>query len=78
MGLMLNKKASGMRIAQAITLSGFTFSQIAEKMGVSKRTIRRWIQGECSPSIDNLLYLADLTEVPVGYMLPVIRGIPNE
>lgn len=78
MRLMLNKKASGTRIALAIKQSGFTCAQIAEKMGTSRATVRRWIKGEYTPSVDNLLYLADLTEVPVGYLLPVIRGIPNE
>lgn len=48
---------------------GLSQLALSEKLNVSRQAISRWETGAAYPSTDNLALLAELYEVPVGYLL---------
>lgn len=49
--------------------AGFTQEQLAEKIGVARRTVSRWETGNNTPDLDILMELADLYEVDLREIL---------
>ncbi|MBQ7059712.1 MAG: helix-turn-helix transcriptional regulator [Firmicutes bacterium] len=49
--------------------NGYTQEQLAEKVGVSRRTVSRWETGSNMPDLDILIDLSDLYEVPLRELL---------
>lgn len=49
--------------------NGFTQEQLAERMGVSRRTISRWETGSNMPDMDMLMELSDLYTVDLREIL---------
>ena len=48
---------------------GLTQEQLAEQMGVARRTVSRWETGSNMPDLDILVELSDLYEVDLGEIL---------
>ena len=48
---------------------GFTQEQLAEKIGVARRTVSRWETGSNMPDLDVLMELSDLYEVDLREIL---------
>lgn len=51
-----------------------TQESAAEKMGIHRVTIARWVTGSMEPRIEQLIVLADLFNVSTDYLL---KGIPQ-
>lgn len=49
--------------------NGFTQEQLAEKMGVARRTVSRWETGSNMPDLDVLLELSDLYAIDLREIL---------
>lgn len=61
------------RISEKITQSrkslGLTQEGLAEQVGVSPQAVSKWENGKSLPDLDNLLYLAELLNIPYGQLL---------
>ena len=56
---------------------GFTQEQLAEKIGVARRTVSRWETGSNMPDLDILMELSDLYEVDLREILSGERTEKN-
>ena len=45
--------------------------ELAELLGVSARTIRRWFSGEDTPSTDSIVKIGKLLNIPLEYLLGI-------
>ena len=50
-------------IAEAISHSGMTQSEIARKIGVSQQTISHYVKGDKMPALDTFALLCEVLEV---------------
>ena len=57
---------------------GLTQEQLAEKMGVARRTVSRWETGNNMPDLDLLIELSDLYDVGLRELLDEGRKIKEE
>ena len=57
------------RIRQLRKERGLKTTKIAESLGVSYQTLYRYETGECDPSIQMLIKLADFFDVPIDYLV---------
>lgn len=55
-------------LASARVNAGYTQSDIAEKMHVSKRTIVNWEKGKNKPSSASLQILSQIYNTPIDYI----------
>jgi len=58
-------KALGNNINKAIIGSNYKQIEIAEKLGVTRSTISRWVKGDRIPTASNLIKLAKLLKIDV-------------
>jgi transcriptional regulator with XRE-family HTH domain len=61
----MNQKKTGLFLKQLRKAQNMTQEQVAEKIGVSSRTISRWETGEYMPDISILVDIAEMYEVDV-------------
>lgn len=62
--------ALGRQIRTARKEAGFSNAeQLAVPLGVGVRTVQRWEQGKSTPSIVQLLKIAELTKRPLAFFL---------
>jgi transcriptional regulator with XRE-family HTH domain len=61
-GAMLNKRIHDLRVAQG-------YSQVAQRLGVSKQAVSNWENDNIQPSIEMLIRLAELFSVSTDYLL---------
>ena len=47
----------------------YSQEELAEKLNVTRQAISRWENGKAVPDIDNLLFLSELYDVPLDYLL---------
>lgn len=59
----------GNRLRQARKKKGFTQEYVAEKIGVTYQTISNYERDERDPDTETLTKLANLLEVPVGWLV---------
>ena len=57
------------RIAEAITQSGMSQSEIAEKLGVCHQAVSAYMTGRNMPALDTLANLCKLLDVDANYIL---------
>lgn len=55
------------RVKQALSELGGTQEQLADTLGVSKRIISYWVNGQRTPGLDKLELLSELTERPLSW-----------
>lgn len=61
----INPEKTGQRIKELRKQSGFTVSQIAEMLETSEVAVYKWQSGGALPSLENMLLLGRIFEVPV-------------
>lgn len=59
----------GQRLKELRKLSNFTQRQIALKLGITDRSYQRFESGENKPSLSNLVYLADIFNVSLDFLI---------
>lgn len=57
------------RLEQLLKENNIKNSQLAERLGVSKSAVTKWLKGEAEPRPDILRALAFMFGVPVGYLI---------
>lgn len=67
--LVAFKRSVGLNIWKAIDQSGLSRDFVAEKMGVTLRTVNYWQSGQKTPSIDNFYLLCRLLDVSLESLL---------
>ncbi len=63
------------RIVQARELMGFSKTEVANSLEVSPSAVAQWESGVKNPSMDNLIRLASVLRVPLGFFF---KPIPDE
>ena len=63
----------GESIAEARTKRNFTQADLAEEVGVSVQAVSKWENGRNLPDIENLLRIAEVTNVPYSYLIDAGR-----
>ena len=53
----------GTRIQQQRRRLGFTQEQLAERLGVTNKTVSKWELGDSTPDLEKLVALGDLFEI---------------
>jgi len=71
------------RLNQTRKAKGFTALQMASALQMQIRGYRKYESGDSAPSLENLVIIADLLNVPVDYLLGrdsylVSLGVPVE
>lgn len=54
------------RIKAAIDVSTYSATEVARLIGVDKSAVSRWISGERTPTMKNLMDLADLLDIEMA------------
>lgn len=77
---MLSKRIYELRIS-----FGWTQVQLSQKLGVTKQTVSNWENDNIQPSIDMLIKLSKIFNVPTDYLLGLtptnsinVDGLPTE
>lgn len=66
----INLKATGQNIATLRKQKGITVKQLQKALGFKNNTaIYKWQRGECLPTLDNLVILADVLQVKIDDIL---------
>ena len=65
----MDEKKIGARIAKMRMDAGLTQAALAEKLGVSDKTVSKWENGGCYPDITILPAIADEFGVTIDYLL---------
>ena len=78
--LMLNKRIYELRLS-----FGWTQVQLAQKLSVTKQTVSNWENDNIQPSIEMLIKLSRIFNVPTDYLLGLtpthsinVDGLPTE
>lgn len=67
---VIDPAATGANIRMLIRNSGSTVSEVGRKLGIAdKSTMYKWLRGDVLPSIDNMLALSILLDVPINDIL---------
>lgn len=73
----INPEATGRRIVQLRTEKGLSVKDVQEYMGFeAPQAVYKWQSGAALPSVDNLLALSTLLDVPMNAILVTVP--PNE
>lgn len=59
----------GVRLKKAREKSGYSQSEVAEKLNISRQAVSKWENGWTSPDIDNLILLSKLYETSTDALL---------
>jgi len=68
---------TGQSIAEARKKRGLTQEELAEKCGVSMQAVSKWENGRNLPDIENLMRIAEITNVPYSVFLEAGRNESN-
>ena len=63
--------ATGANIAALRKKNNISVRTLQTMMGLSSQTIFKWQRGECLPTVDNLVILADILNVTVNDILVI-------
>lgn len=67
----IDMAATGANIAALRKKNNISVQELKTLMGLSTQTICKWQRGECLPTVDNLVILADILNVTVNDILVV-------
>ena len=59
----------GKRLNRVRKSRGFTAQQMADQLCMRLRSYRNYENGDCFPSLDVLVKIADILQVPIDYLL---------
>lgn len=65
----VDMKATGRKIRELRIQKNLKVNEFAEIMHSSQNTIFKWQRGECLPTIDNLLVLSSLFDIPMDEII---------
>lgn len=65
----MNDNGFGNYLSQRRKQAGFTQNELAEKLGVTGKTVSRWEKGAAKPRADLFIRIAGLLDVPVDELL---------
>lgn len=65
------------RIRALVAASGFSQVEVARSIGVDKSTVSKWIKGERTPTMQNLVDLAELLGVEMKELWDGPEAIPS-
>lgn len=70
----VDRKATGLRIYELMDSKGMTVKDIQNIFGFSTpQAIYKWLNGLCSPTIDNLVILASIFGVTIDEIVVIRR-----
>ena len=75
-GIAMNQQKTGAFLKQLRKSKGLTQEELAERFGVSSKTVSRWETGSNMPGVDLLIELADFYDVDIREMLDAERKHP--
>ena len=58
-----------LRLKELRNAHHYSQEELAEKLNVSRQAVSRWENGKAVPDIDNLLFLAELYDVPLDVLV---------
>ena len=71
---VIDMMATGMNIRKIIKDKGFKISDVQARCGFNTpQAIFKWLRGDSVPSIDNLVILADMFDIPIDRIIVVTR-----
>ena len=71
---VIDVKATGNNIRNIIKAKGFKISDVQARCGFNTpQAIFKWLRGDCVPTIDNLIILADMFGVTIDQIIIVTR-----
>ena len=71
---IIDVKATGTNIKNIIKSKGFRIADVQARCGFNTpQAIFKWMRGDAVPTIDNLIILADMFDVPIDKIIIVIR-----
>ena len=66
----INMKRTGARIKELRRQSGYTVKDLQKALDpISYQAIYKWQQGQSLPSVDNLVILSELFQVPIDQII---------
>ena len=67
---VLDVKATGANIKTIIKAKGFKIADIQDKCGfATPQAIFKWFRGDCVPTIDNMIIIADMCGVTIDNII---------
>ena len=70
----INMAATGANIRALIKAKGLKIADVQNMCGFNTpQAIFKWMRGDCVPTIDNLIILADMFDVPIDQIIIVTR-----
>ena len=71
---IIDVKATGNNIRNIIKSKGIKISDVQARCGFNTpQAIFKWMRGDAVPTIDNLIILADMFDVPIDKIIIVTR-----
>lgn len=71
-------KQLGSRLKEARLNKGFSQSDVAVKINISRQAISRWENNTSYPDIENLVYLSEYYDVSMDELLMGQKQVPIE
>ena len=57
------------RMRKAADVADLSLGDVSQRLGVAQRTTSRWLSGETRPAMGQLIAWAQVTDVPVEWLL---------
>ncbi|MBP3761805.1 MAG: helix-turn-helix transcriptional regulator [Ruminococcus sp.] len=71
---VIDVKATGSNIKQIIKSKGFRIADVQARCGFNTpQAIFKWLRGDSVPTIDNLIILADMFDLPIDKIIIITR-----
>ncbi len=71
---VIDAKATGVNIKKIIKSKGFKISDVQARCGFNTpQAVFKWMRGDAVPTIDNLIILADMFDIPIDKIIIVTR-----
>ena len=65
----IDMEKTGKKIKEIRKRSGMTIRQVQEACGISATAVCKWQNGQATPTLDNLIILADLWDVKMDDLI---------
>ncbi len=56
------------RLREAVTMSGISYRELADKLGVNKSTVSMYLHGKALPSLEIIVSVAEITDVSLDFL----------
>lgn len=65
----VSNKKTALAIRKAILNRGLTTQAVANELELSPQAVYKWLNGEALPSMEHLVQLAEILDVPIDQLL---------